>query len=115
MGNTLLEKIWQSHTVGTEGGRTILYIDRHLIHEITSAQAFSGLRKENRPLRKPDAIMAVIDHNIPTVNQRGPIEDPIAAIQIEALRKNAREFGVDLFDVDDERNGIVHIVGPDQG
>ena len=69
MGKTLLEKIWESHTVGQEGGRTILYIDRHLIHEITSAQAFSGLRGEKRPMRRPDSIMAVIDHNIPTINQ----------------------------------------------
>ena len=115
MGKTLLEKIWQSHTVGMEGRRTILYIDRHLIHEITSAQAFSGLRKEGRALRKPASILAVIDHNIPTINQRGPIEDPIAKIQIDALRQNTQEFGIDLFDVDDERNGIVHIVGPEQG
>ena len=103
MATTLFEKIWESHTVGMEGGRTILYIDRHLIHEITSAQAFEGLRQEKRPLRKPGAVMAVIDHNVPTINQRGPIEDPIAAKQIETLRKNAPEFGVTLFDVTDER------------
>ena len=115
MGKTLFEKIWDSHTVGEEGGRTILYIDRHLIHEVTSPQAFEGLRAENRPLRRPDAILAVVDHNIPTVNQRGPIEDPIAAKQVEALRKNAPAHGVEIFDVDDERNGIVHVVSPEQG
>jgi len=115
MGNTLLEKIWSSHTVGEEGGRTILYIDLHLIHEVTSPQAFDGLRQENRPLRRPDRILAVVDHNIPTINQRGPIDDPIAAKQVEALRANAPAFGVELFDVDDDRNGIVHVVGPEQG
>ena len=115
MGKTLFEKIWDSHTVGMEGGRTILYIDRHLIHEITSAQAFSGLRMEERPFRRPEKTLAVIDHNIPTVNQRGPIEDPIAAKQIKTLQANAPQFGVELFDIADDRNGIVHVVGPEQG
>ena len=115
MAKTLFDKIWESHTVGEEGGRTILYIDRHLIHEVTSPQAFDGLRLHKRPLRRPDATLGVIDHNIPTVNQLGAIDDPIAARMVEALRKNAPEYGVELYDVDDPRNGIVHVVGPEQG
>jgi 3-isopropylmalate/(R)-2-methylmalate dehydratase large subunit len=114
-GRTLFEKIWDSHAVGEVGGRTVLYIDRHLIHEVTTPQAFEGLRLAGRPLRLPQATLGVIDHNIPTVNQRGPIDDPIAAAQVAALRKNAPAFGVELFDVTDERNGIVHVVGPEQG
>ena len=114
-GKTLFEKIWQSHAVGEEGGRTILYIDRHLIHEVTTPQAFEGLRQAGRPVRRPDLTLGVIDHNIPTVNQRGPIDDPIAAAQVAALRANAPAFGVELFDVTDDRNGIVHVVGPEQG
>ncbi len=115
MGKTLFEKIWESHAVGEEGGRTILYIDRHLIHEVTSPQAFEGLRTNSRSLRRPEATLAVLDHNIPTINQRGAIEDPISARQVAALRDNAPAFGVELFDVTDDRNGIVHIVGPEQG
>ena len=115
MGKTLFAKIWDSHTVGEEGGRTILYIDRHLIHEVTTPQAFDGLREAGRPLRRPQATLAVIDHNIPTENQRGPIADPIAAAQVAALRRHAPAHGVELFDVTDERNGIVHVVGPEQG
>lgn len=115
MGKTLYEKIWESHTVGEEGGRTILYIDKHLIHEVTSPQAFDGLRMNNRPLRHPQAIMAVVDHNVPTVNQTAPIADKIAARQVEALQKNVREFGVELFDIGDPRNGIIHVVAPEQG
>ncbi|HKI97288.1 MAG TPA: 3-isopropylmalate dehydratase large subunit [bacterium] len=114
-GKTLFEKIWASHAVGEVGGRTVLYIDRHLIHEVTTPQAFEGLRAAGRPLRRPDATLGVIDHNIPTVNQRGPIDDPIAAAQVAALRNNAPAFGVELFDVTDDRNGIVHVVGPEQG
>jgi 3-isopropylmalate/(R)-2-methylmalate dehydratase large subunit len=114
-GKTLFEKIWSSHAVGEEGGRTILYIDRHLIHEVTTPQAFEGLRLAGRPLRRPEQTLGVIDHNIPTVNQRGPIDDPIAAAQVAALRANAPAYGVELFDVSDERNGIVHVVGPEQG
>ena len=115
MGKTLFEKIWESHTVGTEGDRTILYIDRHLIHEVTSPQAFEGLRLANRPLRRPEAIMAVVDHNIPTIDQHLPIEDPIAAKQVAALLSNCKDFGVELFQVTDPRNGIVHVVAPEQG
>jgi len=115
MGKTLFEKIWDSHVVGSEGGQSIIYIDRHLIHEVTTPQAFEGLRLEGRKLRRPDLTYGVIDHNIPTINQTAPIEDPIAAAQVEALRKNCKEFGVELFEIADERNGIVHVVAPEQG
>jgi 3-isopropylmalate/(R)-2-methylmalate dehydratase large subunit len=115
MGKTLFEKIWDSHAVGEEGGRTVLYIDRHLIHEVTTPQAFEGLRLAKRALRRPEATLAVIDHNVPTVNQTGPIADPIAARQVEALQKNTKAFGVQLFDIGDPRNGIVHVVAPEQG
>ncbi len=115
MGKTLFEKIWDSHLVGGEGEQAILYIDRHLIHEITTPQAFEGLRMAGRKVRRPDAVMAVIDHNIPTVNQTAPIEDPLAALQVETLRQNCREFGIDLFDIGDPRNGIVHVAAPEQG
>jgi 3-isopropylmalate/(R)-2-methylmalate dehydratase large subunit len=115
MGKTLFEKIWESHEVGEEGGQTILYIDRHLIHEVTTPQAFEGLKLAGRGVRRIGAIMAVIDHCIPTVNQTGPIEDPIGALQVETMRKNCAEQGIELFDVDDPRNGIVHVVAPEQG
>ena len=115
MGKTLFEKIWNSHVVGEESGKAILYIDNHLIHEITSAQAFEGLRLAGRRVRRPEAVLAVIDHNVPTINQTGPIEDELAAIQIEALRKNCAETGIELFNIGDARNGIVHIVAPEQG
>ncbi len=115
MGKTLFEKIWGAHTVGQEGEQTILYIDRHLIHEVTTPQAFEGLRLAGRGVRRTKAIMAVVDHAIPTVDQTGPIADPIAALQVETLRKNCAEHGIDLFDVGDPRNGIVHVVAPEQG
>ena len=115
MGKTLFEKIWDSHVVGEEAGKAILYIDNHLIHEITSAQAFEGLRLAGRRVRRPESVLAVIDHNVPTINQTGPIEDELAAIQIETLRKNCAETGIELFNIGDPRNGIVHIVAPEQG
>ena len=117
MGKTLFEKIWDSHVVGQEGDQIILYVDRHLIHEVTTPQAFEGLRSAGRKVRQPGpaSTMAVIDHCIPTENQLGTIEDPIARLQVETLRQNCKEFGVALFDVDDPRNGIVHVVAPEQG
>ncbi len=115
MGKTLFEKIWETHQVGEEAGQTILYIDRHLIHEVTTPQAFEGLKLAGRSVRRTNAITAVIDHCIPTVNQRGPIEDPIGALQVETMRKNCAEHGIELFDVDDPRNGIIHVVAPEQG
>jgi 3-isopropylmalate/(R)-2-methylmalate dehydratase large subunit len=115
MPATMFDKIWNSHVVGEESGQSILYIDKHLIHEVTSAQAFDGLRLHHRKLRRPESILAVIDHIVPTVNQTGPIADPMAAKMLAALQKNAPEFGVQLFNVGDPRNGIIHVVAPEQG
>ncbi|MBI4081564.1 MAG: 3-isopropylmalate dehydratase large subunit [Candidatus Lambdaproteobacteria bacterium] len=115
MGKTLFEKIWELHAVGEESGQTILFIDRHLIHEVTTPQAFEGLRLEGRGVRSVERTIAVIDHNIPTIHQTAPIEDPIAAKQVETLRQNVKAHGITLFEIGDPRNGIVHIVGPEQG
>ena len=117
MGKTLFEKIWDSHLVGEEGGQAILYIDRHLIHEVTTPQAYEGLRMAGRKVRRPGpkSTMGVIDHCIPTVNQTGTIEDPIGRLQIETFQRNCKEFGVAYFEIGDPRNGIVHVVAPEQG
>ena len=115
MGKNIFEKIWDDHVVAEDGGQTILYIDRHLVHEVTTPQAFEGLRMAGRTVRRPEATMGVIDHNIPTVEQTKPIQDPLSALQVETMIKNCAEFGVPLFKIGDPRNGIVHIVGPEQG
>ena len=115
MPKTMFEKIWSAHLVYEQEGNSIVYIDRHLVHEVTSPQAFEGLRLAGRSVLHPEATYAVPDHNIPTINQDQPIEDPISALQVETLRKNCREFGVTLFDLGDERTGIVHVMGPEQG
>ena len=113
---TLFDKIWESHLVNVQDdGTCLLYIDRHLIHEVTSPQAFEGLRNAGRKVRRPDQTLAVIDHDVPTTDRSKPIEDPEAVAQIEALQKNCKEFGVELFDIGDIRQGIVHIIGPEQG
>ena len=112
---TLFEKIWDNHLVHEQDGNSILYIDRHLVHEVTSPQAFEGLRMAGRKVRVPQATFAVPDHNIPTRNQLQPIKDPISAKQVETLRKNCKDFGVPLFDLGDPRQGIVHVMGPEQG
>ncbi|MEL6775520.1 MAG: aconitase family protein, partial [Pseudomonadota bacterium] len=117
MAKTLYDKIWDAHVVRqAEDGTCLLYIDRHLVHEVTSPQAFEGLRMAGRPVRHPGATLAVPDHNVPTDPTRlEGIRDEQSRIQVEALRQNAAEFGVELFDVDDKRQGIVHIIGPEQG
>jgi len=115
MAKTLFEKIWDTHLVHEQDGNSILYIDRHLVHEVTSPQAFEGLRMAGRKVRVPEATFAVPDHNIPTRNQLQPIKDPISAKQVETLRKNCKDFGVPLFDLGDPRQGIVHVMGPEQG
>ncbi|MBF0351497.1 MAG: 3-isopropylmalate dehydratase large subunit [SAR324 cluster bacterium] len=115
MGKTMFEKIWDAHVVHQQEGNTILYIDRHLVHEVTSPQAFEGLRLAGRKVRNIASTYAVPDHNIPTIDRDKPISDPISARQVEALRQNCKDFGVTLFDIDDERQGIVHVVGPEQG
>ena len=115
MSKTMFEKIWNSHLVHEQDGNSIIYIDRHLVHEVTSPQAFEGLRLAGRRVLHPEATFAVPDHNIPTENQDQPISDPISALQVETLRHNCREFGITLFDLGDERSGIVHVMGPEQG
>jgi 3-isopropylmalate/(R)-2-methylmalate dehydratase large subunit len=113
---TLFEKIWDGHVVAApEGQSALLYIDLHLIHEVTSPQAFDGLRANGRRLRQPLRTVATVDHNIPTTPRGLPITDPIAARQIEALQNNCREFGVPLFDMDSAEQGIVHVIGPELG
>ena len=112
---TLFDKIWESHLVDRQDdGTCLIYIDRHLVHEVTSPQAFEGLRLAGRGIRRPDATLAVIDHNIST-DPKGTEMAEDSRLQIETLRRNCAEFGVPLFDVPDARNGIVHVVGPEQG
>jgi 3-isopropylmalate/(R)-2-methylmalate dehydratase large subunit len=113
---TLFEKLWETHLVAEPTGRSsILYIDLHLVHEVTSPQAFEGLRAAGRRVRRPERTMATVDHNIPTEPRGTPITDPIAAKQIEALQKNCQDFGVRLFDMDSPDQGIVHVIGPELG
>ncbi len=114
---TLYDKIWDSHVVHeNDDGTCLLYIDRHLVHEVTSPQAFEGLRMTGRKVRHPRKTLATPDHNVPThLGREEGIDDEQSRIQVEALRANAKEFGIELFDVDDVRQGIVHIVGPEQG
>jgi 3-isopropylmalate/(R)-2-methylmalate dehydratase large subunit len=113
---TLFEKVWDAHLVSSpEGQSQLLYIDLHLVHEVTSPQAFEGLRVSGRRVRQPLRTVATVDHNIPTTPRGLPILDPIAGKQIEALQKNCREFGVPLFDMDSPDQGIVHVIGPELG
>ena len=113
---TLFEKIWDAHLVASPGGRSpILYIDLHLVHEVTSPQAFDGLRSAGRKLRQPARTVATVDHNVPTEPRGTPIIDLIAARQIAALQANCKEFGVRLFDMDAPEQGIVHVIGPELG
>ena len=113
---TLFDKIWNNHLVNVQDdGTCLIYIDRHLVHEVTSPQAFEGLRILGRTVRRPDATLAVADHNVPTTDRSRGIEDEESRIQVEALSKNCAEFGVELFDMNDIRQGIVHIIGPEQG
>jgi 3-isopropylmalate/(R)-2-methylmalate dehydratase large subunit len=113
---TLFDKIWDAHVVDRlPDGTCILYIDRHLVHEVTSPQAFEGLRLAGRRVRRPDATIAVADHNIPTTDRRAGIAEPESRLQVETLERNVAEFGVPYFPVLDARQGIVHIIGPEQG
>jgi len=116
MKQTLFEKIWNRHVVSVmKGGTVLLYIDRHLVHEVTSPQAFEGLRLSGRKVRRPDLSFATMDHNVPTTDDRMNIRDPISRAQVEALRQNCRDFGINLYDLGDDRQGIVHIIGPEMG
>ena len=116
MAKTLYDKIWEDHMVHQQSdGTELLYVDRHLIHEVTSPQAFEGLRINKRKVRRPDLILAVADHNVPTTDRSKGIVDEESKIQVDTLRNNCEEFGVELFDMNDKRQGIVHIIGPEQG
>lgn len=113
---TLFEKLWSAHTVCEPEGRpTLLYVDLHLVHEVTSPQAFEGLRLAGRRVRRPDRTVATVDHNVPTSDRRLPIVDRVAKKQIDTLRQNCAEFGVRLFDIDSPNQGIVHVIGPELG
>ncbi len=114
---TLADKVWESHVVhaGSDGEPDLLYIDLHLVHEVTSPQAFDGLRLAGRPVRRPDLTVATEDHNVPTEHIDRPIEDPISAKQIETLRTNAAEFGIVNHEMGSPGQGIVHVIGPEQG
>ena len=116
MPQTLYDKIWNEHIVHQQDdGITLLYVDRHLIHEVTSPQAFEGLRLSKRKVRKPNLTLAVADHNVPTTNRSKGIDDEESKIQVEELEKNCKEFDIKLFGMNDNRQGIVHIIGPEQG
>ncbi len=116
MSKTLSEKIWDAHLVRrAEGKPDLLYIDLHLVHEVTSAQAFEGLRLAGRKVRRPDLTLATVDHNVPTRDRDKPWPDQLSTRQVETIRNNAEEFGVPYFGVNDRRQGIVHIIGPEQG
>jgi len=113
---TLFEKIWDEHVVCVPSGQPpLLYIDLHLVHEVTSPQAFDGLRGVGRRVRQPGRTIATVDHNVPTEPRGTPVTDPVAARQIQALQKNCREFGIPLFDIDSPDQGIVHVIGPELG
>lgn len=113
---TLYEKIWDDHLVErAEDGTCLIYIDRHLVHEVTSPQAFEGLRHAGRKVRRPENTLAVADHNVPTTNRAQGIADPESRLQVQTLTDNCKEFGVQLFEMNDKRQGIVHIIGPEQG
>ncbi|MBA3977274.1 MAG: 3-isopropylmalate dehydratase large subunit [Nitrosopumilus sp.] len=117
MVKTVYDKIWENHLVysGNDNDPSLIYIDRHFIHEVTSPQAFDGLRINNRRVRKPDLTFATVDHNIPTTNRSLPLVDEISSLQIKSLQKNCQDFGITLFDMNDQNQGIVHVIGPELG
>ncbi len=113
---TLYDKIWESHLVrADEDGTALLYIDRQLVHEVTSPQAFEGLRMSNRQPWRPDATIATPDHNVPTLGRAQGIDDPIARLQVETLGQNCRDFGITEFGMNDVRQGVVHVMGRSRG
>ena len=113
---TLFDKIWDDHVVDRQDdGTCLIYIDRHLVHEVTSPQAFDGLRLADRPVHRPDLTLAVADHNVPTTDRRNGIDDPESALQVDTLTGNCADFGIPYFSMADDRQGIVHIIGPEQG
>src|SRR5580704_8312430 len=116
MSKTLFEKIWDKHIVKTiEGGTSVLYIDKHLIHEVTSPQAFAGLDKRGIKVFRPDRIVATADHNVPTIHQDLPIKEELSRLQVEALRQNCAEHGIELYGLGHPFQGIVHVIGPELG
>ena len=116
MPKTMFQKIWDDHVVYQEpDGPAILYVDLHLVHEVTTPQAFDGLRMSGRKVRRPDLTIATLDHNVPTADRHLPIADPISRQQVEALERNCREFGITLYDMHSPGQGIVHVIGPEQG
>jgi 3-isopropylmalate/(R)-2-methylmalate dehydratase large subunit len=116
MAATLYDKIWEAHVVATrDDGTSLIFIDRHLIHEVTTPQAFEGLRAAGRRVRRPDLTLAVPDHNVPTTDRRLPIADPESAVQLAALEANCRAFGIEHIPIDDVNQGIVHVIGPESG
>ena len=117
MGKTLFQKVWDLHEVAPEGadGPAIIYVDLHLVHEVTSAQAFDGLRMAGRTVRRPDRTLATADHNVPTVGRERGIEDELSRLQVEALERNAAQFGIPIFSLTSPRQGIVHVIGPELG
>ncbi|MEN9772896.1 MAG: 3-isopropylmalate dehydratase (large subunit) protein [Pseudomonadota bacterium] len=115
-GRTLYDKLWEEHVVHQEqDGTCLIYIDRHLVHEVTSPQAFEGLEMANRPLWRNDANLAVVDHNVPTTDRSKGISDPVSRLQVETLDLNVKKFNLTYFDINDKRQGIVHVIGPEQG
>src|SRR5579864_3647358 len=116
MPKTLIEKVWDTHVVTDEpGAPSLIYIDLHLVHEVTSPQAFSGLRERGLKVRRPERTLATTDHSIPTTDRALPIIDPIARLQLEQFEKNCKEFGITCFGVHSDKQGIVHVIGPEQG
>src|SRR5215216_2557761 len=119
MPKTLFEKIWDSHVIPTKKenneGPFLIYVDRHLVHEVTSPQAFDGLRLNNRKVRRPDLTFATMDHNVPTSDRSFPLIDQLSSVQIQTLVQNCKEFGITLFDIKSPNQGIVHIIGPELG
>ena len=116
VARTLYDKIWDEHLVHeAPDGTCLLYIDRHLVHEVTSPQAFEGLRMSGRRVRHPEKTLAVVDHNVPTTDRSHGIAEPESRLQVQTLADNAREFGIEYFNELDRRQGIVHVIGPEQG
>src|SRR3989442_11932944 len=113
---TLFDRVWDAHVVRElADGVALLYVDLHLVHEVTSPQAFAGLRREGRKVRRPERTLATVDHSVPTSDRSLPIADPVAARQVDALSTNVREFGVELFDLGSAGQGVVHVLGPEAG
>ena len=117
MKQTLYDKLWKEHVVRSQEGSnlSLIYIDRHLIHEVTSPQAFDGLEIKKRDIWNKKSIMATTDHNVPTINRDQGITDPVSKIQIEALRENCKKHNIELYDLDNLKQGIVHVIGPELG